>query len=173
MASSSEPTVPKPADGFESWFLHRVAEAVEGNEVSAGLPTDLHAAIAEVRTRPPEARDALALMDLGVGQSPRGSPHGPLGDLAGPTDGGSGAVPGASSRRGWSSSGKHTIRSNTEETMAKALDRRHAVPLEDVVLAQAFQREALMNVLERQGLLTKAEVLAEIKALQANTPTAR
>jgi hypothetical protein len=45
--------------------------------------------------------------------------------------------------------------------------------LEEVVLAQAFQLEALMNVLERQGLIKKAEVLEEIKRLQASTPTAR
>ena len=57
--------------------------------------------------------------------------------------------------------------------MAKVMDGGQAVPLEDVVLAQAFQLEALMNVLERHGLLKKAEVLAEIKALQATTPTAR
>ena len=48
----------------ESWLLHRVAEAVESNEVSATLLTDLHAAIVEIRARPPEARDGLALMDL-------------------------------------------------------------------------------------------------------------
>jgi hypothetical protein len=52
------------AKSFETWLLHRVAEAVEGNEVSAALLTDLHAAMAAVRARPPEARDALALMDL-------------------------------------------------------------------------------------------------------------
>ena len=57
--------------------------------------------------------------------------------------------------------------------MAKVLDGRQAVPLEAVVLAQAFQLEALMNVLERQGLLKKTEVLEEIKALQAKTPKAR
>ena len=57
--------------------------------------------------------------------------------------------------------------------MAKALDSSHAVPLEEVVLAQAFQLEALMNVLERHGLLRKAEVLEEIRALQAKTPKAR
>jgi hypothetical protein len=57
--------------------------------------------------------------------------------------------------------------------MAKALDGRHAVPLEEVVLAQAFQLEALMNVLERQGMLKKAEVLEEIKRLQANRLKAR
>jgi hypothetical protein len=49
--------------------------------------------------------------------------------------------------------------------MAKVLGGRQIVPLEEVVLAQAFQLEALMNVLERHGLLRKAEVLEEIKAL--------
>jgi hypothetical protein len=47
------------------------------------------------------------------------------------------------------------------------------VPLEEVLLAQAFQLEALLNVLERKGVITKAEVLEEIKALRAKTPTAR
>jgi len=56
--------------------------------------------------------------------------------------------------------------------MAEILRGRQAVPLEDVVLAQAFQLEALMNVLEKHGLLKKAEVLEEIKALQAKTPKA-
>ena len=57
--------------------------------------------------------------------------------------------------------------------MAKTLGGRQAVPLEEVVLAQAFQLEALMDVLERHGLLKKAEVLEEIKRLQANTPKGR
>ena len=43
--------------------------------------------------------------------------------------------------------------------MAKVLGGRQAVPLEEVVLAQAFQLEALMNVLERHGVLSKAEDL--------------
>jgi hypothetical protein len=62
--ASSEPDASKSAEPFEAWLLHRVAEAVEGNEVSATLLTDLHTAIAEARARPPEARDALALMEL-------------------------------------------------------------------------------------------------------------
>jgi hypothetical protein len=57
--------------------------------------------------------------------------------------------------------------------MAKVLGGRQAVPLEEVVLAQVFQLEALLNVLERKGVITKAEVLEEIKRLQANTPKAR
>jgi len=55
---------PEPPEPFETWLLHRVAEAVENREVSADLLTDLHAAIAEARERPPEARYALALMEL-------------------------------------------------------------------------------------------------------------
>jgi len=47
---------------------------------------------------------------------------------------------------------------------------RQAVPLEDVVLAQAFQLEALLNVLERRGIIKKAAVVEEIKRLQAETP---
>jgi hypothetical protein len=57
--------------------------------------------------------------------------------------------------------------------MGKMLDRRQTVPLADAVLAQAFQLEALMNVLEKRGVVSKAEVLDEIKALQAKTPKAR
>jgi hypothetical protein len=56
--------MPDPAEHFENWLLHRVAEAVEGREVSTDLLTDLQAAIAETRAQPPEARDALALMEL-------------------------------------------------------------------------------------------------------------
>ena len=58
------PQMPDPADAFATWLLHRVAEAVEGREVSADLLTELQAEMAEARERPAEARDALALMDL-------------------------------------------------------------------------------------------------------------
>ncbi|MBP1688869.1 MAG: hypothetical protein H6Q33_5012 [Deltaproteobacteria bacterium] len=56
--------------------------------------------------------------------------------------------------------------------MAKVMEGGQAVPLEDAVLAQAFQLEALMNVLERQGVLRKAEVLEETKRLKVNAPKA-
>ena len=51
--------------------------------------------------------------------------------------------------------------------MVKVLSGRQTVPLEEVVLAQAFQLEALLNVLEKKGVINKAEVLEEIKRLQA------
>jgi len=57
--------------------------------------------------------------------------------------------------------------------MAKALGGRQTVPLEDVVLAQAFPLEALMNVLERKGVIGKAEVLEEIKQLREKSVKAR
>ncbi len=57
--------------------------------------------------------------------------------------------------------------------MAKQMGGKHAVPLEEVVPAQAFEFEALLNVLERRGLIAKAEVLEEIKRLRARTPEAK
>jgi len=59
-----EATVPDLAEPFETWLLRRVADAVEAGEVSAELLAELHAEIAEARERPPEARHALALMEL-------------------------------------------------------------------------------------------------------------
>jgi hypothetical protein len=57
--------------------------------------------------------------------------------------------------------------------MAKVLGGRHTVPLEEVVLAQAFQLEALLNVLERKGVINKADVLEEIKRLREKVPSAQ
>jgi hypothetical protein len=57
--------------------------------------------------------------------------------------------------------------------MAKLLPGKQAVPLEEVVLAQAFQLEALLNVLERRGVVYKAEVLEELKRLRQKSVGAR
>jgi hypothetical protein len=50
--------------------------------------------------------------------------------------------------------------------MTKVRGGRQTVPLDEVVLAQAFQLEALLAVLERKGVIRKAEVLEEIKRLK-------
>lgn len=50
------------------------------------------------------------------------------------------------------------------------MEGRQTVPLENVVLAQAFQLEALLNVLERRGVVWKAEVLEEMKRSRPKTP---
>jgi len=57
--------------------------------------------------------------------------------------------------------------------MAKLLGGRQTVPLDDVVLAQALQLEALLNVLERREVVWKAEVLAEMKQLREKVLKAR
>ncbi len=57
--------------------------------------------------------------------------------------------------------------------MGKAAGWKDAVPLEEVVLAQAFEFEALLNVLERRGLVPRAEVLEEIKRLRDKTGKGR
>ncbi len=57
--------------------------------------------------------------------------------------------------------------------MGEPVRGKATVPLEDVVLAQTFELEALMTVLERHGLLQRAEPLEEIKRLKkkAQAPT--
>lgn len=57
--------------------------------------------------------------------------------------------------------------------MSKVRGARQTVPLDKVVLAQAFQLEALMNVLERRGVAWKADVLEEMKRLKAKTVQAK
>jgi hypothetical protein len=57
--------------------------------------------------------------------------------------------------------------------MAKVLGGRQTVPLEEVVLAQGFPLKALMNVLERKGVIGKAEVLEEITRLREKAATGR
>lgn len=50
--------------------------------------------------------------------------------------------------------------------MATGMDPQEVASLGEVVLAQAFELDALLNVLQRKGILTKAEVLEEIKRLR-------
>jgi len=47
------------------------------------------------------------------------------------------------------------------------------VSLEEMVLAQMFENEVLLNVLERRGLVKKAEVLEEVKRLRDKAAKAR
>ncbi len=56
---------------------------------------------------------------------------------------------------------------------AKAVRGKTTVRLEEVVIAQSFELEAMMNVLEQKGLVTKAEILEKLKRLRAKTGTDR
>jgi hypothetical protein len=52
--------------------------------------------------------------------------------------------------------------------MAKILDPKQTVDLREVVISEIIQSEALVNILERKGLITKQELLEEIKKVQAS-----
>ena len=51
--------------------------------------------------------------------------------------------------------------------MAQQLDPEEMVDLKELVLSEVIQMEALINVLESKGILTKQELLEEIKRVAA------
>jgi len=57
--------------------------------------------------------------------------------------------------------------------MARGIGRQGVATLEEVIMAQALELEALMNALERKGVLSKAEILEEMKRLRESTPKAK
>ncbi len=50
--------------------------------------------------------------------------------------------------------------------MSQKLDPKQTATLEEVLVATVFQQEAMMNVLEKKGLLSRAEVMQEILELK-------
>ena len=50
--------------------------------------------------------------------------------------------------------------------MAKEIDPKELVSFKKLLLSNVYTQEALMNLLEKKGLLTKKEVLEEIKRIQ-------
>ena len=51
--------------------------------------------------------------------------------------------------------------------MAQKLDSKEIVNLEEVVLSGVIQSEALVNLLDRKGIITKEKLLEEIKRVKA------
>ena len=50
--------------------------------------------------------------------------------------------------------------------MAEKLDPKEVVTFEELLLSNMHEQEALINLLERKGLINKAELLEEIKRLR-------
>ena len=50
--------------------------------------------------------------------------------------------------------------------MAKQLNSKETVSFEDLLTSNIYTQEALVNVLERKGIITKRELLEEIKNLR-------
>ncbi|MDH3975511.1 MAG: hypothetical protein OEV42_14635 [Deltaproteobacteria bacterium] len=50
--------------------------------------------------------------------------------------------------------------------MAKKLDDKETVSLEELLISNIFQQEAIVNLLHEKGILKKEEIIEEIKRLK-------
>jgi hypothetical protein len=51
--------------------------------------------------------------------------------------------------------------------MAKELDKKQTVDLKELLMSEVVQSEALINLLDRKGIISKKELLEEIKRVHA------
>jgi hypothetical protein len=61
------------------------------------------------------------------------------------------------------------IESLQEDTMAKQLDPEQFEDVKEMMIYEVVLSEALVNLLDKKGLIRKAEILAEIKKIKAKT----
>ena len=54
--------------------------------------------------------------------------------------------------------------------MAKKLDSKETVSFKGALISEIIQSEALVNLLERKGIITRKELLEEIKAIESTLP---
>ena len=51
--------------------------------------------------------------------------------------------------------------------MAEKLDLKQTVDFKELLMSEVIQSEALINILDRKGIVSKAELLEEMKSVQA------
>lgn len=51
--------------------------------------------------------------------------------------------------------------------MAEKLDTKEIVTAEELLMSEVIQSEALINLLDRKGIVSKQELLEEMKTIQA------
>jgi hypothetical protein len=51
--------------------------------------------------------------------------------------------------------------------MAKELDPKKTIDLKELLMSEVIQSEALINLLDRKGIISKEELLEEIKRVHA------
>ena len=51
--------------------------------------------------------------------------------------------------------------------MAERLDRKELVSFEELLMSEVIQSEALINLLDRKGIISKQELLEEMRRVQA------
>ncbi|MFH1408965.1 MAG: hypothetical protein ABIH34_03590 [Nanoarchaeota archaeon] len=54
--------------------------------------------------------------------------------------------------------------------MAEKLDPKEIISFEELLTSEVIQSDALINLLDRKGIITKKELLEEIKRVQATLP---
>jgi len=55
-----------------------------------------------------------------------------------------------------------------ENNMAEKLDTKEIVTAEELLMSEVIQSEALINLLDRKGIINKQELLEEIIRVQAS-----
>jgi hypothetical protein len=51
--------------------------------------------------------------------------------------------------------------------MAQTLDQRETVTFKELLMSEVIQAEALINLLDRKGIISREELLQEIKEVHA------
>jgi hypothetical protein len=54
--------------------------------------------------------------------------------------------------------------------MAKKLDEKELVSFKELLMSEVIQSEALVNLLDRKGIISKKELLEEMKRVKASLP---
>jgi hypothetical protein len=54
--------------------------------------------------------------------------------------------------------------------MAEQLDPSEIVDLPELLMSEVIQSEAMINLLDRKGIITKTELLEEMKRVKATLP---
>ena len=52
--------------------------------------------------------------------------------------------------------------------MAKKLDPKETVSFEELLTSNTYEQDALVNLIERMGIITKAQLLEEIDSLKGS-----
>ena len=56
--------------------------------------------------------------------------------------------------------------------MAKKLDPKEIVDFKELLMSEVIQSEALINLLDKKNIISKQELLEEMKKVQAKLPKA-
>jgi hypothetical protein len=54
--------------------------------------------------------------------------------------------------------------------MAEKLDKKQTISMEELVVSQMWEMQALYNLLEKKGMMTKNELLEEIQRIRKTEP---